>query len=118
MLLDAVVSAEVVLANGDLVTASNTSNTDLFWVCDVDFPAVAMINWIAIGATRGRALVWARGGVEVPNVACATYDRQLRDHVWATERPGDGGELRGLGKVRDDGAQRARYGDGVCASNK
>lgn len=32
LLMDTVVSAEVVLANGTVVTASNTSNTDLFWV--------------------------------------------------------------------------------------
>ena len=33
LLLDRVVSAEVVLANGTVVTASKDSNTDLFWVC-------------------------------------------------------------------------------------
>lgn len=33
LLLDRVASAEVVLANGTVVTASKDSNTDLFWVC-------------------------------------------------------------------------------------
>ena len=37
MLVDTVVSAEVVLADGSLVTASNTSNTDLFFVCSPGF---------------------------------------------------------------------------------
>jgi FAD/FMN-containing dehydrogenase len=32
LLMDRVVSAEVVLANGTSVTASNSSNSDLFWV--------------------------------------------------------------------------------------
>ena len=33
LLVDTVVSAEVILANGSLVTASSSSNTDLFFVC-------------------------------------------------------------------------------------
>lgn len=32
LLLDRIVAAQVVLANGTIVTASATSNTDLFWV--------------------------------------------------------------------------------------
>jgi FAD/FMN-containing dehydrogenase len=33
LLMDRVVSADVVLANGTSITASNTSYPDLFWVC-------------------------------------------------------------------------------------
>jgi FAD/FMN-containing dehydrogenase len=35
LLLDRVVEAQVVLADGSLVIASNTSHTDLFWVCSI-----------------------------------------------------------------------------------
>jgi FAD/FMN-containing dehydrogenase len=33
LLVDTVVSAQVVLANGTLITANNATNTDIFWVC-------------------------------------------------------------------------------------
>ena len=35
--IDHIISAEVVLANGTIVTASNTTNSDLFWVCRMHF---------------------------------------------------------------------------------
>ena len=38
LLLDTTVAAEVVLANGTIVTASSTSNTDLFWVSPFPTP--------------------------------------------------------------------------------
>ena len=41
LLLDTVVEAEVVLADGSLVVASNTSYPDLFWVCGVYINAIS-----------------------------------------------------------------------------
>ncbi|KAF8582643.1 FAD-binding domain-containing protein [Ramaria rubella] len=44
LLLDQVVSAQVVLANGTLVTASNTSNTDLFWAIRGGGPSFGIVT--------------------------------------------------------------------------
>ncbi|KAF8514055.1 hypothetical protein JB92DRAFT_172397 [Gautieria morchelliformis] len=44
LLLDQVVSAKVVLANGTLVTASNTSNTDLFWAIRGGGPSFGIVT--------------------------------------------------------------------------
>ncbi|KAF8574439.1 FAD-binding domain-containing protein [Ramaria rubella] len=44
LLLDTVVSAEVVLANGTAVTASNTSHTDLFWALRGGGPSFGLVT--------------------------------------------------------------------------
>ncbi|KAF8499312.1 hypothetical protein JB92DRAFT_2743971 [Gautieria morchelliformis] len=44
LLLDTVVSAEVVLANGTLVTADNSSHTDLFWALRGGGPSFGLVT--------------------------------------------------------------------------
>ena len=48
--MDQVISADIVLADGSMVTASETNNTDLFWVSAHVFRAIDLIlagnSWI------------------------------------------------------------------------
>ncbi len=60
LLVDTVVSAQVVLANGTIVTASNTGNTDIFWVRLFHFTlasSIVLIIRTTTGDSRSSTLV-------------------------------------------------------------
>lgn len=74
LLLDQVIQAEVVLANGSIVNASATENTELFWVSHpphwqfspLRFPdCPEMLS--TLDHTRCWTLIWHRNAVDIPD---------------------------------------------------
>ena len=60
--LDAVVASQVVLANGSVVTASESENQDLFFVSNLDHRVrfTITMSYFISGYSRCRSFLWHR----------------------------------------------------------
>ena len=65
--MDSIISMEVVLADGRVVNASETSHPDLFWVCAWSRTLNTYSTLTSLGASWCRPFVWHRHQVPAEN---------------------------------------------------